>query len=1006
MVERVALVIGSESEKFGRLGFTGELAEALYTALTTEGRWLPFGDGPVLDPTIAELKRVVKAAFRQANGMRATLLIAFVGHGFTTGEDDFFLLASNSKQPLDSDSGLHLVNVVAEQLGLTQALDGLVVLVDACEAGTGALGAGNRWVKFLEKAAGRMELLVASDGGNAYDGCFTRTLLRTFDSGLDTSGTNLLCADLTPEINAACQWQTPRHLSFNGAQVQRGDLGLWLVPNRARRRDAVTGRPAAGLVDHLLYSVSPTTAVQELLAAMVESAGDRLQAVVGPAGSGKSTIMALLIRPALVPALGGLTVEFVTAAVFLDLSSSVETVIAELTEQLNNRFGIEFRTARETVLAELTDHDKFSEFETAIVRPLQRLRAPGRRIRLLIDGLDQPEDAGRDGIIAAVATLSTDDRLTHVRVVVGIRSGTGTETRSELTHARVFPVRLPSLSEVLGEFASVYRDLPADLGQTLAGLADDATGGGWLIPRLIAEIDWTLDPDQRMDLNGLVEGRFRTTGRRPAHAAVVGPLVALLAAVGVGPVAPFRLLAEALRVLDKPVPLPHLHDVVVDLGILVARGHPGQQDERVGLAHLAFTLPLVAAVGGPEVVRAAHSALANLLLPVAGLEREHEPDIHEPDIKAYAIAAAPRHLLASGSSARAVEFLDGLDARRRPIDNRVSWAGWLVTFEEALPPDNTYLLAARSRLARWTGEAGDPHGARDKFAALAEHCAHVFGPEHQETITARRQLASWIGRLGDPEQAVAILTELLPLQLALTGPEHPDVLRIRADLGFYTGQAGDIVGARDQYTEFLPVLERVLGSTHIDVVGLRDQYARWVGEAGDPAAALRISSESVPIFVRELGPEHSDTLWSRLNLAWWIGSCGDLSGAVELNSAVASDRERISGVEHPATLVAKANLAHWLGMRGEYAAARDLCAQLLPIRVRLYGGENLLETHILQDNLAEFTGRAGDPAGARDRYAELLSELERSPESDHPDHPSIAKVRTALAFWTEAATGS
>ncbi|WP_067833872.1 tetratricopeptide repeat protein [Nocardia lijiangensis] len=994
MADRVALVIGSESTKFGLLGCTGELATALYTTLTTEGCWRPLGDGPVLDPTVAEFHRIVKAAFRQADALRATLLIAFIGHGFTD-DDDFYLLARDSELPLDFDTGLSLVHVVATLLKQTKSLDGLIVLVDACEAATGVTGAGDRWVKLMEKSSGRMELLVASDQGNAYDGCFTRTMLRTFDSGLGARGTNLLCGDLYPEINAACEWQNPRHLTFNGARVQRGDLGLWLVPNRARRRDAVTGRPVAGLVDHLLYSVSPTMTVQEILAAMVESGGDRLQALVGPAGSGKSTIMALLVRPALIPALGGVTPEFVSAAVFLDLTSSVETMIAELTAQLDTRFGGEFRSARAAVLAEVTDHDRVTEFEIAVVRPLQRLRAPGRRIRLLVDGLDQPEEAGRDGIVTAVATLSTDERLPHVRVIVGIRSGTEVENRPELAHARVFALRPPSLAEVLAGFVAVDSVLPAALASAMAGLTEDTTGGGWLIPRLVTEIDWTLDPDQTMDLIGLVEHRFHTTARRPGYAAVCGPLVTLLAAVGVGPVAPLRLVADALGALGTATPLTHLHDLVVDLGILVARGNPGQRNEKVGLAHLAFTAPLTAAVGGAEAVRAAHAVLADLLAPAAG--QESAP---EQDIAAYALAAAPRHLLASGNPARALEFLDRLDARRRPIDNRASWAGWLAAFEEALPPDNTYRLAARSRLARWTGDAGDPHGARDLYAELAGYCTRVFGPEHQETIAAQLQLAHWIGELGYPDQAVAIMTELLPSQLAITEPEHPDTLRIRADLGFWTGQTGDITGARDQYTQFLPVLERVLGPTHVDVLRSRDQYARWVGEDGDPDTALQILTEAVPVFVQVLGPEHSDTLWAKLNLAWWMGSCGNLSGAIELNTEVALDRERISGPEHPATLVTKANLAYWLAMGGKYKTALDVAAPLLEIRLRLYDSDNY-ETLLLEENLADYTGRAGDPTGARERYTELLAKLEQSPRAD----PSLtAKVRTALAFWKETAT--
>jgi hypothetical protein len=36
----------------------------------------------------------------------------------------------------------------------------------------------------------------------------------------------------------------------------------------------------------------------------------------------------------------------------------------------------------------------------------------------------------------------------------------------------------------------------------------------------------------------------------------------------------------------------------------------------------------------------------------------------------------------------------------------------------------------RAELARWTGEAGDPAGARDQFAALLPVQEQVLGPEH------------------------------------------------------------------------------------------------------------------------------------------------------------------------------------------------------------------------------------------------------------------------------------
>ncbi|MGQ4615949.1 tetratricopeptide repeat protein [Nocardia sp. R7R-8] len=941
MAERLALIVAAECAAFPRLGFTGELAAALYAAFTTVGGWLPIADGPVLDPTVTEFKRRVKAAFRQADELKATLLIAFIGHGFTANDEDFYLLATDSALPLDSDSGFNLVNVVTEQLGNTRALDGLIVLVDACEAGAGALGAGNRWVRMLEKTAGRMELLVASDEGNAYDGCFSRTLLRTFDTGLPGSGTNLLCADLTPELNSACPQQTARHLSFNGTQVRRGDQGLWLVPNRSRSRDAVTDRPAAGLVDHLVRGVSLTMNVHETLAGIVEASGERLQAVIGPAGAGKSTLMSLLIRPGLVETLGSLTAEFITAAVFLDVTSTIESVLVELCEQLGARFGAEFAAARQQVREELTDRERFSAFEIEIVRPLHRMRKAGRRIRVLIDGLDQPEEGCRSSVVAAVATLTTDQRLGHVRVIVGVRSGTDVVDHPDLAHARRVHLRSPTAREVLAELASAEGGIPDGLDRTLHGLPDDVRGG-WLIPRLITEIDQRKTGLDGADLHALVTLRFHTTHRHPVHEDIALPVGALLVAVGVGPTAPLPLICAALHRLGWPVTLPRLRDVVVDLGVLVARGHPGQDNERIGLSHTAFTdsLRRIVCARRPSALIDAHSALAAAFDTVTG-----------PDIDVYARTAAPRHYLAGGNSARAVAFLDAADTGRRPIDNQASWANWLVAFREALPPDHPDVLTARARLARWTGEAGEPFVARAMFAGLVEDCTAMFGRDHPLTLLPRVQLANWHVQTGGAEQAVTMLTELLDLE-----QDEREKLRIRADLGFSTGQAGDIIGARDQYTAFLPSLERALGATHPDVLRSRDQYARWIGEAGDPERARRQLLELVPICENVLGPEHTDTMWAKNNLAMWTAACGDPGGAARLYGEVLAMRAKVSGLEHPFTLMTRRDLARFHAGQGDYAAALELGADLPEIWRRLYGSEDLGTIEVTMD-IAEWVAR-------------------------------------------------
>jgi hypothetical protein len=192
---------------------------------------------------------------------------------------------------------------VRQRLKKFTSLDGLIFLVDACQAQEGVEGAAMRWTDVLSTNRGRVEVLAASGTGSAYDGCFTKTILHTFESGRDVAGDNLLCADLQPAISANCVAQA-QHLAYSGGNVSSGDPGLWLVRNIARSRDAVIGRPAAGLVDQLTSSVVVTDTMRETLAAIEESGFARLRLLVGAAGSGKSTRFGLLIRPRTAKELG------------------------------------------------------------------------------------------------------------------------------------------------------------------------------------------------------------------------------------------------------------------------------------------------------------------------------------------------------------------------------------------------------------------------------------------------------------------------------------------------------------------------------------------------------------------------------------------------------------------------------------------------------------------------------------------------------------------------------
>jgi hypothetical protein len=55
-------------------------------------------------------------------------------------------------------------------------------------------------------------------------------------------------------------------------------------------------------------------------------------------------------------------------------------------------------------------------------------------------------------------------------------------------------------------------------------------------------------------------------------------------------------------------------------------------------------------------------------------------------------------------------------------------------------------LTAGAKLARWTGEAGNPAGAWDQLAEPLPIRERVSGPEHPDTVTIRNNLAYWTNR--------------------------------------------------------------------------------------------------------------------------------------------------------------------------------------------------------------------------------------------------------------------
>ncbi|MEU7220171.1 tetratricopeptide repeat protein [Nocardia iowensis] len=939
---RLALVVGSECAALPELGFVHRLATDLYASLTSVGAWAPATAhaGPVINPGASELADVIGTAFDTAGDRQASLLVAFIGHGITTGPEDFYLLAYDSPALPDSRTAVHLTQTIRERLNRS-ALDGLVVLIDACEAEEGVRGAARRWTDLLARSAGRVELLVASDDGPAYEGCFTRTMLGAFEEGLAARGENLLPSDLVDPIAARCVQQRPQHLSYamgNESASPGGDPGLWLVPNMARRRDALTGRPAAGFVDHLTRRLRLTGTIRERLTEIVESGSHRLRAVVGPPAAGKSTVMAMLIRPTIVDGLP-IAPEYVTAAVFLTVNSSMEAVAAELSAQLSSRLrGFDDALREVRLLAERSD-PKPDTFDIEVRLPLARLASPGTRVTIVLDGLDQPETGSRDLLIRAIADLTTSAEFTHVRLVISIRTGTGVEDAPELAHMHRITLSEPSARDIadilLGSTRSKLaryhseawvRWIDALLAETPTSVfsGSHAVAGGWLVARLLIEVDSMVTPaevSQGIGLDTLIAHRVgdAIVAADPAIRTAIGPLLGVLVAAGAGPVLPIELAAAAMAQLGAELSTAQIRDLVVGLGVLVSRSRPGAASEALGVTHGALLPALITETSRLGIeVEDAHRAIT------AAIEADSADQAAE-----YARDSAVRHYLAYRDGAAAVAYLENTVAKVVE-DNRETWAAWLPSFVTVLGLDAPATLAARHNLAVWRAanyqtrreivefaqaltarlrergrhlpEMGSIPGIDEdddlttiaaEFEQLLTERLRVLGPDHPDTLTTRGALAQCRGKLGDPVGAAAELDRVLTEHLRVFGPDHPDTHAARRALAHCHGEAGDPGRAAAELDKLLADRSRLLGGADKERTQLSYEIADWYWRSGETLSAIGRLTELHAEQVEVLGPDHDSSLDTRYRLAVLRGASGDTAGAIEDLGALLSDLHRL-----------------------------------------------------------------------------------------------------------------
>lgn len=976
--------------------------------------------GLLVNPTAAGARAAMETAMNAADAAGAVLVVHLVAHGSWHQDDPaapvrHILHAWDTvAAPVDTEPesrGWDPYADIERRRPHCERMGGLVLLVDACWASWAKMGV-DAWSGVR---GGLVSAVLAASGDHvAWDGCLTRKVIDILRSGLTVSEhprrvlvPELMAADIEPIVARRCVNQTPL---LGGYQTHNPVLYV----GRNAAAEHVAGRlgldgATAGLMLRLTrhYFNQALTPVIDALSA------NRAVAVIGAAGTGKSTLAAALRNP---PDTSTLPPGLVYAAAFVSTAPGVIELAHSLRGQLDQLAAFQQAAAR-FQRENLYRWDSLDVWQRDLIGPLSLF---GQQVRVLIDGIDQLGGTLHEAPLKRALSALLDGAPNAGLVVL---------SRSDPCLDGAAVVEMPELSDTAARAYLTSRGVNATRGDQFIAMA----AGRWLVLDLAASLTAT---NGATSLEGLYDELVdRARSRVGSHAdAVLG----LLAAVGTGSVLPIDVLEGALNLLlDDPVDRASLYRVLGDddLYRVIDRTYPGTRDDRVGLFHqtLADHLARRADMGRM------HEAIAEAIGYLAPSDRHDPKNFRDNPVLAYAFDALPRHRWEAGQPEMVLESL-AYRSDVSPIVNLSRWAGWSARLEERLGADHAELSSARNNVAYWTGRTGDVRGALALFEALVSHeertlgpehpntirerhnvaaltgktgnvrdaltqfealvsdQERILGPEHHQTLATRINIASLTGQAGDSKRALMLFQALLPDEVRALGPDHSDTLTTRGNVAYWTGQGGDIPTALAMFEALLVDRAHVLGPEHPDTLTNRNNVAQLTGQVGDSQSALTLFELLLPDILEVLGPDHPDTLRTRNNIAYWTGQIGDSNRALALFEALLPDRLRVMGPDHPDTLTTRNNVAQLTGQTGNPQGALVLFVALLPDRARVLGAHHP-DTLRTRNNVAQLTGQTGNPEGALTLFEVLTPDQVRVLG---PLHPDTLTTRYNVAYWTLA----
>lgn len=720
---RHVLVIGSQCTNLQKLKCLPEVAEEFYEVMTDAqlgGCVSALGEkaGKLIDPTIKDVESAVIEAFQLASEKCALLFICYVGHGLAIDKERFYLLPTdaNPNKPRTPGGSVDIIELINGMWTSHDKLRGLVLLLDACQSGVGAVALTKEDRPAFPRS---YEVWTSTNAESAFDGCFTSAIVDCIKNGQESEiREHLYCIKLQEEVKKRIFPQDSEYFS------RRWISDFKLARNVLRSMDPTVGKPLRTHLEELANFYIPIPQFHEILA---EARRARCVAVIGGPGQGKSALVGAISEV-------GIKKGFAHAVAFVTLSPRLEDMADTIMQQLCMQFKGYVDAYNEFYYLHQNNWKGLDAFMQLVDGPLSFLE--GRpQVRLAIDGLNHLEQHSLDVLSKYLRRLATQQETEHVHILVTSRSEKAVPEGSTIFHLT------PPSKETIKLYLQ-RRNLNADEVAQIG----DYTEGDWLMTKVLADV---MTDDKITDIIPTLHGLYNhilATAVDHEFSAYrdLKPLLTVLAAAGIGPILPLPLLCLATGLLDGPYTISAITHLLASLGKVITRGQPGTAEEHVGLYDWTFAEYLVNTPSQWKIeLLAGHYAIATALVRLAPMKDHDSSD----SLHRYAASAEVHHLWAIGDY---TQLLQSLTARSSavPAENVDNWKNWHDRLTTSFGPDHPAVLTTRSNIARWTGEGGNPQEALRLYMALLLDQTRILGAEHADVFMTRSNIEKWTAKTG------------------------------------------------------------------------------------------------------------------------------------------------------------------------------------------------------------------------------------------------------------------